>query len=119
MLPRSLLAACCLVPACLACSSSSSIPPSPPADASTDGGSFACGTSTCAANQYCVQPCNCGGLAACGALLDGGGCPSGQILQGSCCITPCTEPPPSCEDTPQCGASPMPMSRIVNCPCPG
>ncbi|HEY6460871.1 MAG TPA: hypothetical protein VIY73_11995, partial [Polyangiaceae bacterium] len=110
MLLRLLLAAPWLAVAFLACGSSSGTPTkTPPADAGADGsippadGPFACGTSTCAADQYCVQPCDCGGEAACNAPLDGGGCAPGQVMQGSCCIVPCTEPPPSCVDTPQCG----------------
>lgn len=84
----------------------------PPAD-----GPFACGTSTCSATQFCVQQCTCGGVQACGPVSDAGTCPAGQVLQNSCCIVPCTNPPPSCEDVVTCGG--YSTSRMVQCPCPG
>ena len=84
----------------------------PPAD-----GPFACGTGTCSATQYCVQECTCGGVLACGQPSDAGTCPTGQVLENNCCIQPCSNPPPSCQDTVQCTG--FSSTRSVQCPCPG
>jgi hypothetical protein len=48
------------------------------------GGGASCGQMTCGASQACVHPspggtCN---------MPDGGVCPTGTILSGSCCIPP-------------------------------
>jgi len=116
-----------LLVACLAACSSSSTGTAGGGDSGTplpDGavppadGPFACGTSTCTATQYCVQPCDCGGEQACNPLGDAGACPTGQQLQGNCCIQPCTNPPPSCQDVNSCGGFGG-ASRNVQCPCPG
>ena len=73
------------------------------------GGPLSCGSQTCGATQYCVNPC-CGGNApACMAKPDGGTCPAGthqgcsngvQCMNPSdCCqFDPCTPPPPYCSD---------------------
>jgi hypothetical protein len=68
---------------------------------------FACGSTQCNANQYCVNPC-CGGEAPqCVPAPDSGVCPAGTT-SGTCpgtetpgCISNgCTPPPPYCIDTP-------------------
>jgi hypothetical protein len=84
----------------------------PPAD-----GPFACGSSTCTPTQFCVQECTCGGVRQCDPVTDAGTCPPGETLEGNCCVRPCSNPPPACQDTATCGG-PQNGSRYVNCPCP-
>lgn len=94
----------------------------PPAD-----GPFACGTDTCAPNQYCINPC-CGGAApACFAKPDGGTCPAGThdgcsppvfgtCTGGNCCQEdPCTPPPSYCADQPPAGCLLQGRSCLMLC----
>ncbi|HEY5375877.1 MAG TPA: hypothetical protein VIK01_19495 [Polyangiaceae bacterium] len=79
------------------------------ASAGSGGGPSSCGSQTCGATQYCVNPC-CGGNApACLLKPDGGTCRAGthqgcsngvQCMNPSdCCqFDPCTPPPPYCSD---------------------
>ena len=73
------------------------------------GGPLSCGSQTCGATQYCVEPCCGGNLPACVVKPDGGTCPAGthqgcsngvQCMNPSdCCQSdPCTPPPPYCRD---------------------
>ncbi len=76
------------------------------------GGAQSCGTTICAANQYCVVPC-CGGTAPlCFDPPDGGACPNGATKgcvsgasyncanAANCCEpAPCKPPAPYCSDT--------------------
>jgi len=129
MLPKSIrfpfvIALSAVLAPVAACSSSSS---SQAPDASADGSPtmpFACGTATCSAGQWCVQPCSCGGLAACEPTDDAGACPTGSTLQqcGAAdhmgCIVTCTNPPPSCQGSIP-GACYDQGGGMVRCACPG
>ena len=77
--------------------------------AAPDAGNFACGASTCTANQICVQRQCGGGPVQCMAETDGGcptgwhadACASGQFGQQTACVPdPCTPPPAECTDIP-------------------
>lgn len=93
-----------------ASSSSSSTSSSSTSSSTSSSGStfdagqrYACGTTTCAASQYCVSPCCGGAQQACYVLDSGTTCPSG-FSYGFCnegggygCVPdPCTPPPPYC-----------------------
>lgn len=73
----------------------------PPAD-----GPFNCGTTTCGATQYCVNPCCGGAKPQCYANPDGGACPvgfhAGACMGGEqgCEQDPCKPPPAYCIDDP-------------------
>jgi len=79
------------------------------AGASADAGSFACGATTCAGDQICVQRQCGGGPVQCMAETDGG-CPAGWQVgpcvagqfenQSACVPEPCTPPASECVDTP-------------------
>jgi hypothetical protein len=77
--------------------------------AAPDAGNFACGASTCLANQICVHRQCGGGPVQCMAETDGGCptgwhadvCASGQFGQQTACVPdPCTPPPAECADVP-------------------
>jgi hypothetical protein len=76
----------------------------PPADS---GGSAACGTTTCAAGDVCVRRLRQGG--ACVLPDDGGACPAGAELSGSCCFNPptysCAPRPAACGSAVTCGCA--------------
>ncbi|HMR09653.1 MAG TPA: hypothetical protein PKA88_27940 [Polyangiaceae bacterium] len=81
----------------------------PPAD-----GPFACGSETCGATQYCIQPCCGGAPPQCIDKPEGGTCPSGfhdgcsfgGCSGNDCCeADPCTPPPAYCADQPEPGCS--------------
>ena len=68
-----------------------------------DGATFACGTETCGAAQYCLNPC-CGGAPP-QCLPKSGACPVGFHDaacggQAGCEADPCTPPPARCIDDP-------------------
>jgi hypothetical protein len=72
----------------------------------TDGGSFACGTTTCSGDAICIHGC-CGGAMLCAPLEDAGTCPPGLTLSQQCpsqepCTNTCTPPPPYCGTTKDC-----------------
>jgi hypothetical protein len=78
-------------------------------------GHLACGSTTCGANQVCVNPSCGGGAEVCLPLGDAGQCPTGftrtdQCSPGSgpgCVPPPCDPPPPVCVDiSPACGPLP-------------
>jgi hypothetical protein len=100
-------------------------------DKGTDAGPFACGTSACGENEYCVHPC-CGGIRPlCTPLLDDGGCAPGDTFDEFCPTNggtngpgcdpaPCVPPAPYCTGTTGGGAScgpPPGDSRDVYCIC--
>jgi len=73
---------------------------------SADGGGVSCGDASCATNQVCLRTQTLGGAQNCPG--DGGTCPGGYELMGSCCVT---IPGWSCVARPAgCGAS-------VTCAC--
>jgi hypothetical protein len=72
-----------------------------------DGASFACGTTTCGASQYCLNPCCGGAPPQCIAKPPGGVCPVGfhdAMCPGGtapgCEADPCKPPPARCVDDP-------------------
>jgi hypothetical protein len=83
-----------------------------------------CGAKTCAASEYCIQECFCGGAQLCTPAGDGGQCPSGTCEMpggGMGCRQACDNPPPRCTVslTSCAGAPPMPPTdRIITCACP-
>lgn len=88
-------------------------------EAGQDGGSFACGTQTCAADEWCEYPC-CGTLPACmPAVGDAGQCATGFAAcrlgdgatgcQYTCTVPSCTKSPP------RVGC--IEMGRTVRCTC--
>ena len=75
-----------------------------PSDGGREGGSFACGMQTCAADEWCEYPC-CGTLPACMPASNEGGvcsvgfgsCPLGDGATGcrsTCSVPSCTKSPP-------------------------
>ena len=95
---------------------------------------FACGSTTCRADQYCVNPC-CGGAPprpACTPLLENGECPPG-VQKGPCfefggadgcyggTVSPRTPPPPYCVDQPDdvkdVGCRPHKETHFMSCVC--
>jgi hypothetical protein len=90
------------------------------------GGPLACGSITCGAKQYCVQPCCGGAPAVCLPMPDSGVCPTGTspgVCAGTgekgCVGEPCTPPPPYCVDDPNQanGCSSLDGSRYLTCLC--
>lgn len=86
------------------------------AGSTASAGGFACGASTCTANQLCVARYCGGGAVQCMGQTDGGCplgwhvglCPGGQFEHQSACIAdPCTPPAPECIDPPpSCASAP-------------
>jgi hypothetical protein len=77
------------------------------ADVATDAAGN-CGTATCAASEVCVRTVRTGG--ACRLLEDGGTCPEGTRLAGSCCVFysetfSCAPRPSGCSPTLACGCA--------------
>ncbi|MEO7112899.1 MAG: hypothetical protein ABI183_20820 [Polyangiaceae bacterium] len=100
------------------------------ASRTSDGGPFACGSTSCANDAYCIHPC-CGGVRPlCVDLDDAGACPVGtsnepSACEGSsatavCAPGPCIPAPPFCASTATCGGEsvePGTDSRNVSCLC--
>jgi hypothetical protein len=92
------------------------------ADGGTGG--VRCGATTCAANEYCVQDCGCGGALICQPPLPGTTCavPCPIPGGGTGCQPVCTTPPPRCTTSlASCAGalgSDPPRDRIVHCACP-
>jgi hypothetical protein len=99
----------------------------PPADAP-----FACGTSTCRVDQYCVVPCCGGAPPQCNPIEDAGDagttCPIGFHLEycprlgaQGCMEDPCKPQPPKCIDDPATltdpGCSPSDSTHSISCVC--
>lgn len=80
-------------------------------DASSDVATDAagnCGSATCAASEVCVRTVRTGG--ACRLVEDGGTCPEGTRLAGSCCVFYsetflCAARPSGCSPTLACGCA--------------
>jgi len=88
------------------------------------GGGVRCGSVTCAADEYCVQDCPCGGPPSCGPRQPGVACGAPCTLTGGGpgCQPTCTLPPPRCtralETCAGAGGTQPSRAQIVRCSCP-
>jgi len=86
------------------------------------GGPIACGSTTCGATQYCVQPCCGGAEPACEPLPDSGICPPNTHQEScGCQPDPCKPPPAFCVDDPKtqpgCQSFDPKNPRVLSCLC--
>ncbi len=97
-----------------------------PSDVSSDA-PFACGTTTCAADQFCVHPSTnlCGPAPQCVPHDDAGACPPGTMFNafcagspnGGCVAIPMRGPPHCATLASTCGPSPSMCSCFPSNPC--
>jgi len=90
-----------------------------PPDVVGDAGGGPCGTTSCNPGEMCVQTTTSGG--ACFAPSDGGACPPGTVMQGSCCVnmsttSACQPIPAACGGSPSCACA---STACGGCLCQG